>query len=117
MSESSGELLDHLLDSLLADFSSSFERGLLLLDHCPDAVMPLDQQQTLRSRLEQAVKELRAASSLRQAAPIPMALDMETLAPWHQLVLTVWNLSATLRLSGVALPASPSPNESGEDRV
>jgi hypothetical protein len=29
---------------------------------------------------------------------------METLAPWHQLVLSVWNLSAALRRHGVALP-------------
>jgi hypothetical protein len=52
----------------------------------------------------QARKELCAATSLRQAAPIPMALEMETLAPWHQLVLSVWNLSAALRRHGVTLP-------------
>jgi hypothetical protein len=102
--ESSGALLDQLLGSLMGDFSTWFERGLVLLDHCPDAVMPPDQQQELRSRLELARKELRAARSLRQAAPIPMALEMETLAPWHQLVLSVWNLSAALRMGGVPLP-------------
>jgi hypothetical protein len=114
--ESSGELLDQLLGSLLGDFSNWFERGLVLLDYCPEAVMPLDQQQALRQRLEQARKELLAASSLRQAVPSPMALEMETLAPWHQLVLTVWNLSASLRVSGVSLPAYPSADGPEADR-
>ena len=107
--ESSGALLDQLLGSLLGDFSTWFERGLVLLDHCPESVMPADQQLALRSRLEEARKQLIAASSLRQAAPVPMALEMETLAPWHQLVLTVWNLSATLRMRGVALPEMTWP--------
>jgi hypothetical protein len=107
--ESSGELLDQLLGSLLGDFSTWFERGLVLLDHCPEAVMPAEQQQALRARLELARKELSAASSLRQAAPIPMALEMETLAPWHQLVLSVWNLSASLRMQGVPLPEMEWP--------
>ena len=102
--ESPGVLLDQLLGSLLDDFSSCFERGLLLLDHCPETVMPQDQQLILRDHLVQARKELSAATSLRQAAPIPMALEMETLAPWHQLMLSVWNLSAALRRHGVTLP-------------
>ena len=46
---------------------------------------------------------------LRQAAPAPMALDMDTLTPWHQLVLKVWNLSAALRLAGVPLPEREWP--------
>ncbi len=104
---SPGELLDQLLGSLMGDFSSWFERGLVLLDHCPEAVMPADQQRSLRERIELARKQLGAATSLRQAAPIPMALDMETLAPWHQLVVSVWNLSASLRLNGVSLPDPP----------
>jgi hypothetical protein len=105
---SPGELLDQLLGSLMGDFSSWFERGLVLLDHCPEAVMPADQQRSLRERIELARKQLGAATSLRQAAPIPMALDMETLAPWHQLVVSVWNLSASLRLNGVSLPDPPA---------
>ena len=88
--ESPGVLLDQLLGSLLDDFSSCFERGLLLLDRCPETVMPQDQQLILRDHLVLARKEL--------------ALEMETLAPWHQLVLSVWNLSAALRRHGVTLP-------------
>ena len=48
--------------------------------------------------------ELAAARALRQAAPTPMALEMATIAPWHQLVLEVWSLSAALRAAGVTLP-------------
>jgi hypothetical protein len=38
---------------------------------------------------------------------------METLAPWHQLVVSVWDLSASLRLSGVSLPDSPDDEGPG----
>ena len=104
-----GQLLDQLLDSLLVDFRFWFARGLVLLDHCPDRVMPPDQRAALAEELQQAQRLLQAASSLRQAAPAPMALEMETLAPWHQLVLRVWNLSAALRLDGVPLPEREGP--------
>ncbi|MEB3184308.1 MAG: DUF2605 family protein [Cyanobacteriota bacterium] len=104
-----GQLLDQLLDSLLVDFRFWFARGLVLLDHCPDRVMPPDQRAALAEELQQAQRLLQAASSLRQAAPAPMALEMETLAPWHQLVLRVWNLSAALRLAGVPLPEREGP--------
>jgi hypothetical protein len=40
-----------------------------------------------------------------------MALSMETMAPWHQLVLRVWSLSARLRGSGVSLPPIDWPQE------
>ena len=92
------------LGAVLDDLSSWFERGLLLLDHCPETEMAQDQQLDLRDHLEQARNERCAATSLRQAAPIPMALEMETLAPWHQLMLSVWNLSAAMRRHGVTLP-------------
>jgi hypothetical protein len=97
-------LLEHLLGSLIEDFSVWFERGQLLLDLCPDPVMSADQRQELRAELLQASRELRAAVALREATPAPMALSMETMAPWHQLVLRVWSLSASLRRSGVELP-------------
>jgi hypothetical protein len=102
--EPAGDLLDGLLDGLFDDFRHSFARGLVLLDHCPDAVMPEAERRALRDRLELANRELAAASSLRQATPAPMALEMATLAPWHQLVLSVWTLSSNLRRSGVQLP-------------
>ena len=104
-----GELLDHLLGSLMGDFRFWFARGLLLLELCPDHVMAPEQRQALAAELEQAQRALQAASSLRQATPAPMALEMDTLAPWHQLVLKVWNLSAALRLAGIPLPEREWP--------
>lgn len=105
-SESDGELLERVLNPLLDDFSGSFARGLQLLDHCPDRVLSAEDRGRLRGRLDRARAELGAARALRAAAPTPMALDMATIAPWHQLVLEVWSLSAALRAAGVALPPS-----------
>ena len=102
--EPAGDLLDGLLESLFDDFRHWFARWVVLLDHCPDAVMPEADRLVLRDKLELANRELAAASSLRQATPAPMALEMATLAPWHQLVLSVWTLSSNLRRSGVQLP-------------
>ena len=113
--EPAGDLLDGLLDGLLDDFRHWFARGVVLLDHCPDAVMPEVERLALRDQLELANRELAAASSLRQATPTPMALEMATLAPWHQLVLSVWTLSSNLRRSGVQLQNRPrAPRRPGE---
>lgn len=103
------ELLEHLLGSLLSDFSIWFDRGLCLLDLCPDTVMSPGQRRDLAEALQEARRELQAAVALRGATPAPMALSMETMAPWHQLVLQVWSLSARLRGSGVSLPPMDWP--------
>lgn len=108
MAESAGVLLDQLLGSLLADFEFWFERGLVLLEHCPPEVMGVPEREHLAERLHAARRELVAARALRGAAPAPMALDMEAMAPWHRLVLSVWNLSSALRQAGVPLPELPS---------
>ncbi|MFZ9271664.1 MAG: DUF2605 family protein [Prochlorococcaceae cyanobacterium] len=106
-SEQAGALLDGLLGSLLSDFRFWFERGQVLLEHCPDQVMPQQARLELGEQLAQASLELAAASSLRQAAPTPMALEMGTLAPWHKLVLEVWGLSARMRMAQVPMPELP----------
>ena len=105
--EQAGELLDGLLGSLLNDFRFWFERGQVLLQHCPDQVMAAEERLALAAQLSQASLELAAASSLRQAAPTPMALEMGTLAPWHKLVLEVWGLSARMRVAQVPMPELP----------
>jgi hypothetical protein len=102
--EPAAELLEHLLGSLLSDFRFWFERGELLLALCPDNVMAVAERETLAAELAQARRELIAATSLCQATRAPVALAMDTLAPWHQLVMRVWTLSASLRRSGVSLP-------------
>ncbi|MFN6354900.1 MAG: DUF2605 family protein, partial [Cyanobacteriota bacterium] len=73
--------------------------------HCPDQVLPPPRRSALRQRLTEAQAGLAAARALRAAAPSPMALDMATITPWHELVVEVWSLSAALRAAGVELPA------------
>jgi hypothetical protein len=99
-----GQLLDQVLNPLLADFEETFARGLLLLDHCPDRVLPAAGRTALRQRLLEARAGLNAARALRAAAPTPMALDMATIQPWHALVVEVWSLSAAMRAAGVRMP-------------
>ena len=99
-----GDLLDQVLTPLLADFEETFARGQLLLDHCPDQVLPPPRRLALGERLTQAQAALAAARALRAAAPTPMALDMATITPWHELVVEVWSLSGAMRAAGVVLP-------------
>jgi len=95
--ESDVSFLDQVLEPLLEEFAASFERGFQLLENCPESVLPLASQLTLMGRLETARRELAAARALRAAAPVPMALEMGTITPWHNLVVEVWTLSAALR--------------------
>ncbi|MFN6339288.1 MAG: DUF2605 family protein [Cyanobacteriota bacterium] len=99
-----GQLLDQVLNPLLVDFEDTFARGLRLLEHCPDRVLSAERQGALRERLSQAQAGLAAARALRAAAPTPMALDMATIQPWHELVVEVWSLSAAMRAAGVVVP-------------
>lgn len=99
-------LLDSLLNPLLEDFDTSFRRGLQLLEICPETVLTAEAQEALRQRLQRSQAELLAARSLRAAAPVPMALDMGAIAPWHALLVEVWSLSAALRAAGIQ-PVSP----------
>ncbi len=96
-----GPLLEEILVPLLQDYAESFDRGLVLLDHCPEAVMAAAAQDQLRERLEEARRSLAAARALRAAAPSPMGLAMETITVWHRLVVEVWSLSARLRAAGI----------------
>ena len=99
-----GQLLDQVLNPLLADFEESFARGLQLLAHCPDHVLAAGSRASLEQRLRDAQGGLSAARALRAAAPTPMALDMATIQPWHELVGEVWSLSAAMRAAGVRMP-------------
>jgi hypothetical protein len=96
-------LLEQVLTPLLQDFEESFQRGLLLLEHCPDRVMPSERRDAFRERLEEAQAQLRAARALRAATPAPMALEMATITPWHELLVEVWGLSGAMRAAGVVV--------------
>ncbi|MBM5793014.1 MAG: DUF2605 family protein [Cyanobacteria bacterium M_surface_7_m2_037] len=98
------QLLDQLLQSLFDDFSFWFQRGLVLLELTPDALLPASEQQVLRQKLEEALQAIAATRALRAACSTPMAVDMDAMAPWHRLMMRVWNLSSMLRIAGVVLP-------------
>ena len=105
----SAELLDQLLDSLFEDFGFWFQRGLDLLQLTPTHLLPERDQADLRQRLEQGLHGLAATRALRAACSTPMAVDLEAMAPWHALMMQVWNLSAMLRIAGVVLPDDQRP--------
>jgi hypothetical protein len=114
MLQESGELLDGLLSSLFDDFSHWFQRGLVLLDHTPVSLLSSADQQELRDGLEEALRAITATRCMRAVCSTPVAVDLEAMAPWHRLMMRVWNLSATLRVAGVALPDDQRPPPTGE---
>ena len=97
-------MLDQLLQSLFDDFCYWFERGLVLLELTPEHLLPASEQLALRRKLEEALQAIAATRALRSACTTPMAVDMDAMAPWHRLMMRVWNLSSMLRIAGVALP-------------
>ena len=92
-------LLEGLLDSLLNDFSHWFNRGEELLAVCPDGVMTAEQRQVMASRLAECKKAIVATRALVEASPQAMAVSMDAMAPWHQLVTEVWALAARISQS------------------
>jgi hypothetical protein len=98
------QLLDQLLQSLFDDFCFWFQRGVVLLELTPDHLLPAAEQQSLRLKLEEALQAIAATRALRAACTTPMAVDMDAMAPWHRLMMRVWNLSSMLRIAGVVLP-------------
>ena len=89
-------LLENLLDSLLNDFSHWFQRGEELLAVCPDLVMPPQERAKMAERLAEGRKAIAATRALVEASPQAMAVSMEAMAPWHQLVMEVWALAARI---------------------
>ena len=108
-SDEPAALLDHLLESLFDDFGFWFARGLVLLEHTPDRLLPGDERRRLRGDLQEGLQALAATRALRAACSAPMAVDLEAMAPWHRLMMRVWNLSAMLRVAGVPLPDDGRP--------
>ena len=89
-------LLESLLDSLLHDFSHWFNRGEELLAVCPDGVMTAEQREVMATRLAEGKKAIAATRALVEASPQAMAVSMDAMAPWHQLVTEVWALAARI---------------------
>ena len=94
-----GDLLRSLLASLLTDFDHWFTRGQVILEQCPDNVLSSDDRVALAERLADGKRSIAATRSLLQASSEPVAISMKAMAPWHQLVMEVWALSARVSRS------------------
>ena len=81
------------MDSLLNDFNHWFKRGQELIEACPDSVMSLDECEAIKVRIDEGLKSIAATRSLVNATPAAMAISMEAMTPWHQLVMEVWGLA------------------------
>jgi hypothetical protein len=93
MNQEADALLESLLDSLLNDFNHWFKRGQELIAACPDSVMSLDEREAMKVRIDEGLKAIAATRSLVNATPAAMAISMEAMTPWHQLVMEVWGLA------------------------
>ena len=93
MNQEANALLESLLDSLLNDFNHWFKRGQELIEACPDSVMSLDEREAMKVRIDEGLKAIAATRSLVNATPAAMAISMEAMTPWHQLVMEVWGLA------------------------
>jgi|TARA_Y100000385_G_C12588539_1_gene423667 hypothetical protein len=93
MNQEADALLESLLDSLLNDFNHWFKRGQELIEACPDSVMSLDEREAMKVRIDEGLKAIAATRSLVNATPAAMAISMEAMTPWHQLVMEVWGLA------------------------
>ena len=80
-----------------------------MLELTPEKLLPASEQLALRTKLEEALQAIAATRALRAACTTPMAVDMDAMAPWHRLMMRVWNLSSMLRIAGVALPPEIRP--------
>ena len=94
MNQDADALLESLLDSLLNDFNHWFKRGQELLASCPDSVMTPDEREVMRVRIDEGLRAITATRALVNATPAAMAISMESMTPWHQLVIEVWALAA-----------------------
>ena len=93
MNQEADALLESLLDSLLNDFNHWFKRGQELIEACPDSVMSMDEREAMKVRIDEGLKAIAATRSLVNATPAAMAISMEAMTPWHQLVMEVWGLA------------------------
>jgi hypothetical protein len=55
--------------------------------------MSLDEREAMKVRIDEGLKAIAATRSLVNATPAAMAISMEAMAPWHQLVMEVWGLA------------------------
>ena len=83
-----------LLGSLLDDFDHWFARGEELLSGCSEDQLSDSEQRDLSQRLKEGQQAIAATRALVAATDEPMAVSMEAMKPWHDLVTDVSGLAA-----------------------
>lgn len=81
------EMLRQLLEPLLEDFTYWFNRSQKLLSNERLSFLQESDQQNLLERVENALKEVAAASALFRVTGHQVGVDMMTMRPWHELLM------------------------------
>jgi hypothetical protein len=84
---SESELLQSLLEPLLEDFRYWFGRSQNLLELQKLSFISDAEQASLLSRVKDALKEVETATALFKATGKQVGLDLETIKPWHSLLM------------------------------
>lgn len=97
------ELLKTVLQPLLEDFKYWFERSRTLLENEQISFLGNQQQSELLARVKQAQQEVNTAQLMFQATGGQVGIEMNTLAPWHQLVTECWKVAIRFRSEQTAI--------------
>ncbi|WP_332254515.1 DUF2605 domain-containing protein [Rubidibacter lacunae] len=92
-------MLKAVLGPLLADFQYWFSRSRDMLETRDLPMLQPEERDRLLERLKQAQLEVTAAEGLFRATDGAVGIDMNAVAPWHQLVTECWRVSALSRQS------------------
>lgn len=93
------EILKKVLAPLLDDFSYWFSRSSSLLESEMMPFFSQNQQMDLLNRLQQAQREVDAASMLFKVTDCQAGIDTKVLMGWHKLVGECWDVSRRWRQS------------------
>jgi Protein of unknown function (DUF2605) len=93
------ELLQNILQPLLADFEYWFGRSIEVLEREPITFMSPQSQADLLQRVKQAQQEVSVAKILFHAVDGQAGVEPSQMVTWHQLVTQCWQISIQLRQS------------------
>ncbi len=91
------ELLKDVLQPLLDDFQYWFARSRQLLEAEPISFLTAQQKSSLLARIKQAQDEVSTAKMLFSATQGQVGLNMETIMPWHKLLVECQKVAMVYR--------------------
>jgi hypothetical protein len=93
------ELLQNILQPLLADFDYWFSRSIKLLAGEQIPFLTPTAQSELLNRVNRAQQEVSVAKLLFQAVNGQAGIEPSQMVAWHQIVTECWHISMQLRHS------------------